>query len=151
MVEGALGAIVVGTDGSAEAERALERAANLASGSGAPLYIVTAYSDDWPLKERLGDSARVDPVDLGRVAEEVLARAAAHASRHGVEAEVIARQGDAAGVLIDVADEKGADLLVVGSRGLNAVDRFLLGSVSQKVSQHAKCTVMIVRGDDQQT
>jgi nucleotide-binding universal stress UspA family protein len=147
MADGASRGIVVGTDGSAEAERALERAAKLAASSGAPLYIVTAYSDDWPLKERLGDSARVDPVDLGRVAEGVLARSAEHVRRHGVEAEVIARHGDAAGALIDVAAEKGADLLVVGSRGLNAVDRFLLGSVSQKVSQHAKCTVMIVRDD----
>ena len=149
MAEGAFSAIVVGTDGSAEAERALERAAKLAASSGAPLYIVTAYASDWPLKERLGNSARVDPIDLGRVAEEVLARSAAHARRHGVEPEVIARQGDAAAVLIDVAEEKSADLLVVGSRGLSAVDRFLLGSVSQKVSQHAPCTVMVVRDDDE--
>lgn len=53
----------------------------------------------------------------------------------------------AAEALIEVAEDTGADLIVVGSRGLNAAERFLLGSVSQKVAQHAPCTVMVVCGD----
>lgn len=140
--------VVVGTDGSALAERALERASKLAAASGAQLHIVAAYHDSWPFKERLGSSAKVDFVDLRRVAEEVLARAAAHARQHGVEPAVEAHEGDAAEVLLRVAEERGADLIVVGSRGLSAAERFLLGSVSHKVAQHAKSTVMIVRGDE---
>lgn len=140
--------VVVGTDGSPLADHALDRAAKLAGASGARLHIVAAYHDSGPFRERLGSSAKVDLVDLRRVAEEVLARAAAHAGRHGVEAAVEAHEGDAAEVLLRVAEERGADLIVVGSRGLSAAQRFLLGSVSHKVAHHAKSTVMIVRRDD---
>ena len=147
MADEAFTAVVVGTDGSEPAERAVERAAKLAAGSGAALHIVTAYPSGWPLKERLGGSARVDPVELRSVAEHVLARAAAHVRRHDVEAQLHAREGDPAEVLIQVAEESGADLIVVGSRGLTAAERFLLGSVSHKVSQHAPCTVMVVRDE----
>ena len=141
----AFSTVVVGTDGSAGAERALERAARLAASDGARLHVVTAYHDGGPFKERLGDSARVDPIDVVRVAEEVLARAAAHARRHGVEPELHAREGDPAEALIEVAEEQDADLIVVGSRGLTGIKRYLLGSVSSKVSEHAPCSVMIVR------
>ena len=141
----AFSTVVVGTDGSTGAERALERAARLAGSSGARLHVVSAFHDGGPFKERLGDSARVDPIDVVRVAEEVLARAAAHARRHGVEPELHAREGDPAEALIEVAEEQDADLIVVGSRGWSAVRRFLLGSVSHKVAHHAPCTVMVVR------
>jgi nucleotide-binding universal stress UspA family protein len=50
-------------------------------------------------------------------------------------------------VILDVAQEQNADLIVVGARGLNAFERFLLGSVSSKLSHHAPCTLMIVRED----
>jgi universal stress protein family protein len=54
------------------------------------------------------------------------------------------REDDAAEALIELAEEQNGDLIVVGSRGLSAVERFLLGSVSQKVSQHAPTTVMVM-------
>jgi nucleotide-binding universal stress UspA family protein len=63
----------------------------------------------------------------------------------GVELETYAREGDPAEVIIQVANEQQADLIVVGSRGLTGIQRFLLGSVSSKVSHHAPCSVMIVR------
>ncbi len=145
MSDGAFRAIVVGTDGSTTAERAVDRAAELAATSGAPLHIVAAVPDRWPFKERLGNTAKVAEIDLGQVAEDVLARAFAHARDRGVQAERHARGGDAAEAIIQVAEEKGADLIVVGSRGLTGAQRFVMGSVSQKVSQHAPCTVMVVR------
>lgn len=148
MPDEAFRAIVVGTDGSPHAQRAVDRAVQLAAGSGAQLHLVTAYHDGWHVKERLGNTAQTATVDLRRVAEEALARAAGHVRAQGLEVQEHATEGDPAEALIRVAEETGADLIVVGSRGLNTAQRFLLGSVSQKVSHHAHTTVMVVRGDD---
>jgi nucleotide-binding universal stress UspA family protein len=63
----------------------------------------------------------------------------------GVEAECHARKGDPADALLQVAEENGADLIVVGNRGMTGAKRFLLGSVPNKVSHHASCSVLIVR------
>jgi nucleotide-binding universal stress UspA family protein len=59
--------------------------------------------------------------------------------------ETFAREGDPADAILDVAEEKGADLIVVGNKGMTGARRFLLGSVPNKVSHHAPCNVMIVR------
>ncbi len=61
------------------------------------------------------------------------------------EVETFARQGDAADAILDVAEEHRADLIVVGNRGMTGAKRFLLGSVPNKVSHHAPCSVLIVR------
>ena len=59
--------------------------------------------------------------------------------------ETFARQGDAADAILDVAEEQRSDLIVVGNRGMTGAKRFLLGSVPNKVSHHAPCSVLIVR------
>ena len=61
------------------------------------------------------------------------------------EVETFARQGDAADAILDVAEEQRSDLIVVGNRGMTGAKRFLLGSVPNKVSHHAPCSVLIVR------
>ena len=63
----------------------------------------------------------------------------------GVEAETYARQGDPADAILDVAEERGADLIVVGNKGMTGAKRFLLGSVPNKVCHHAPCSVLIIR------
>ena len=63
----------------------------------------------------------------------------------GVEISVHARQGDPADAIIDVAEEVGADLIVVGNKGMTGARRFLLGSVPNKISHHAPCAVLIIR------
>ena len=63
----------------------------------------------------------------------------------GVEVEVFARQGDPADAILDVAEERGSDLIVVGNKGMTGAKRFLLGSVPNKVSHHAPCSVLIIR------
>ena len=75
----------------------------------------------------------------------ILADVVAVASAAGVEAEVHARQGSPADAILDVAEETGADLIVVGNKGMTGAERFLLGSVPNKVSHHAPCSVLIVR------
>jgi len=76
----------------------------------------------------------------------VLRAAQQEAEAAGVQAvETFARQGDAADAIIDVAEEQRADLIVVGNKGMTGAKRFLLGSVPNKVSHHAPCSVLVVR------
>jgi len=61
-----------------------------------------------------------------------------------VKVKTVLREGDPAEGLIDVAEEEGVDLIIVGNRGMTGAKRFLLGSVPNQVSHHAPCNVMIV-------
>jgi len=63
----------------------------------------------------------------------------------GVQVNTYAREGDPADAILDVAEERGADLIVVGNKGMTGAKRFLLGSVPNKVSHHAPCSVLIIR------
>jgi nucleotide-binding universal stress UspA family protein len=75
----------------------------------------------------------------------VLDKAAGAMHAQGVESEVHARKGDPANALLDVASENDADMIVVGNKGMTGTKRFLLGSVPDKISHHAPCSVLIVR------
>ena len=77
--------------------------------------------------------------------EATLEEAAEEMKGAGVKVETFARQGDPADAILDVAEEKGADLIVVGNRGMTGAKRFVLGSVPNKISHHAPCSVMIIR------
>ena len=65
--------------------------------------------------------------------------------RPACDVETFAREGDPADAILDVAEERGADLIVVGNKGMTGAKRFLLGSVPNKVSHHAPCSVLIIR------
>jgi nucleotide-binding universal stress UspA family protein len=142
--------ILVGTDGSDTARTALHQAIALAAQSGARLQIVSAYE---PVSDhRLRNQQIEVPKDLEWMVNPrsdvlaVLQAAQDDASRAGVrEVETFARQGDAADAILDVAEEQHADLIVVGNKGMTGAKRFLLGSVPNKVSHHAPCSVLIVR------
>jgi nucleotide-binding universal stress UspA family protein len=141
--------IVVGTDGSETATDAVRQAADLARAVGAKLELVSAYE---PVPEqRLNEERRQAPEDLQWVispredVDSTLAAAAAVAREAGVEVEVYPRQGDPADAILDVAEEREADLIIVGNKGMTGAKRFLLGSVPNKVSHHAPCSVLIIR------
>ena len=74
-----------------------------------------------------------------------LEEAAKDLEEDGVKVETHAREGDPADAILDVAEEQEADLIVVGNKGMTGAKRFLLGSVPNKVSHHAPCSVMIIR------
>jgi nucleotide-binding universal stress UspA family protein len=142
--------ILVGTDGSDTATTAVRYAIDLARELGARLQIVSAYE---PVSDQRLRSVRVEvPEDLQWMVnprEDVLAMlqtASQEAQAAGLEqVETFARQGDAADAILDVAEEQRSDLIVVGNRGMTGAKRFLLGSVPNKVSHHAPCSVLIVR------
>jgi nucleotide-binding universal stress UspA family protein len=140
-----MNSIVVGTDGSPSAVAAVRKAVEIAKGSGALVHLVTAYPDIPAYSEPISSSAKRNPINLHEVAESVVARAAGEFASQDVDVETHAQEGEPAQVIIEVALEHDADLIVVGARGLTGVRRFLLGSVSSKLSHHAPCSVMIVR------
>jgi nucleotide-binding universal stress UspA family protein len=140
--------IVVGIDGSDTAREAVRQATVLARSVGARIELVSAYE---PVTDaRLRESIAV-PEDLHWIinpredVEATLEEAAAAIRDAGVAVEVFARQGDPADAILDVAEERGSDLIVVGNKGMTGAKRFLLGSVPNKVSHHAPCSVLIIR------
>ncbi|MEA2298229.1 MAG: hypothetical protein QOF77_1165 [Solirubrobacteraceae bacterium] len=142
--------IVVGTDGSDTAREAVSQAVELAGRLGAAVHLVSAYEPvsglrlpDEPPGTVTADAEWV--IHQRGEVEATLEEAAAVARRAGVTVAVYARQGDAADAILDVAEERGADLVIIGNKGLTGAKRFLLGSVPNKVSHYAPCSVMIIR------
>jgi nucleotide-binding universal stress UspA family protein len=141
--------IVVGTDGSDTATQAVRQAVDLARAVGASLELVSAYE---PVpSQRLSEERREAPEDLQWAispredVDATLEAAAVVAREAGVTVNTYPRQGDPADAILDVAEEREADLVVVGNKGMTGAKRFLLGSVPNKVSHHAPCSVLIVR------
>jgi nucleotide-binding universal stress UspA family protein len=141
--------IVVGTDGSETAGEAVREAIELAKAVGATVDLVSAYE---PVSnQRLREEARQVPADLQWMVnpredvDATLREAAEQVREAGVEVSTYAREGDPADAILDVAEERGADLIVVGNKGMTGAKRFLLGSVPNKVSHHAPCSVLIIR------
>jgi nucleotide-binding universal stress UspA family protein len=143
------GSMVVGTDGSDTAGEAVRQATELAARLGASVHLVSAYE---PVPERrLREEREQAPGDVQwmvHAREDVrstLEAAARGLEAAGVQVQTHAREGDAADAILDVAEEQRADLIVVGNKGMTGAKRFLLGSVPNKVSHHAPCSVMIIR------
>jgi nucleotide-binding universal stress UspA family protein len=141
--------IVVGTDGSETARKAVQEAIGLAKAVGASIELVSAFE---PIpSQRLGHEAREVPQDVQWMVnpredvDATLRDAGEAVGQAGVAVRTYAREGDPADAILDVAEERGADLIVVGNKGMTGAKRFLLGSVPNKVSHHAPCSVLIIR------
>jgi len=143
------GSIVVGTDGSDTAKEAVRQSVELARSVCAELLLVSAYQPvsrvsvnretaQAPEDAQWMVSAREDVATL-------LSEAARTAEESGVPVQTFQRQGDPADAILDVAEERDADLIVVGNKGMTGAKRFLLGSVPNRVSHHAPCSVLIIR------
>jgi nucleotide-binding universal stress UspA family protein len=141
--------IVVGTDGSDSAKRAVHEAVRLAKALGGEIHLVSAYE---PLR-----GARVTGAPTGAAAvwkplpdsgvEATLSEAAASVRFADIPVSTHAVEKDPADALVDIADEVGASLIVVGNKGMHGAKRFVLGNVPNKVSHRARCNVLIVATD----
>jgi nucleotide-binding universal stress UspA family protein len=139
--------IVAGTDGSATAERAVDKAVELAQALGAKVHLVSAYSSV-SSGARMAAAAMTVPgvVDDGharRAAQEIVDRTSARLERQGVRIATHVCDGEPAEMLLTVAADEHAQMIVVGNRGMAGARR-LLGSVPNRVSHHAQCGVLIV-------
>lgn len=157
--------VLVGTDGSPTAMRAVDMASQLAKRLGARTTIVCVYQ---PPSEQDLDAYKSDPDDpvaqwnVGKdvrnvpsefkwriagtaQAEDILERAAERADKAGIDAEVRAIQGNPAEELIALAGAGNYDMIAVGSVGMSGAKRFMLGNVPHRISHHAPTDVLILR------
>ena len=135
--------IVVGVDGSEQAEGVLRWAAEEASLRGVPLNIATAYTIPvFAASSMDAGYATLDDEAIREGAEEVAKEARESVDIPGLEVRTLVESGDAAGVLLDLSAQ--ADLVVVGSRGRGGFVGRLLGSVSSALPAHAKCPTVVV-------
>jgi nucleotide-binding universal stress UspA family protein len=138
--------VAVGTDGSGTADKAVEFAIDLATRYSAKIVFISAYV---PVPEsRLTRERKDAPEDLQwtiNPAEDVDATLRAceeRAEQQGLRWASEAREGDPAGILVELAASNDADILVIGNKGMQ---RKVLGSVPNSVSHNAPCSVLIVK------
>ena len=132
--------IVVGFDGSDNARKALARAAELAH--GATVAVVSATSPSTFMRDP--GVSKEDPADV-EARTQALAEARKDLEEKGITGQYITGHGNPADVIVAEAEESGADLIIVGTRGHNAARRVLLGSVSTNIVHHATVDVLVVR------
>ncbi len=156
--------ILVPVDGSEHAERALALAADLAARYDAKLHVVHALlRGDVPDHLRKLSDKKADPepgialggayVDaslpfevLEDIAGKLLEQARKTAEKHGAkQVDTSSHQGDPARVILEQADKQGADLVVMGSRGLSDIKGLVIGSVSHKVAHLFEGSVVTVK------
>jgi nucleotide-binding universal stress UspA family protein len=145
--------MIVAVDGSEAASRAVDLAGELASRCGCALTVlhVQVDSDAEALAQAQDSLAQhehsvVGEAEMARtIGQQVLARAEARARRAGADAvETVLLDGDPVEAILEAARARGADLVVLGRRGLGSLAGVLLGSVSQRVAQHARCACLTV-------
>jgi len=145
--------ILVGIDGSAKGDKALEMAIGLAKESGAEIHLV--HVTPWPTLPNVFPPGAIAYVpesvfqeltdELKAKAEKTLRERLLRVEEAGVSGKIKVLEGEPASAIVNYAQEEGVELIVVGNRGISGVKELLLGSVSHKVSQLARCPVLIVK------
>lgn len=131
--------VLIAYDGSEPSRRALDRVRTFMPNASVAVISVAAPVYRNPTLPQFADE------DEEQRQKESLAEAQARLAESGFDARTTAPVGDAAAEIVRVADQSGADLIVLGARGLNPVKRLVLGSVSTKVLHQATCDVLVVK------
>jgi nucleotide-binding universal stress UspA family protein len=139
-----LSTVAVGTDGSQTASEAVGMAVDLARRFGAKLVLLSAFQDsDGTPRRAAGFSVELEwAVSRSAQVQAILARTEADLRRQGIDCTTQVDEGDPADVLVRLAAECGADLLVIGNKGIH---RRVLGSVPNTVTHNAPCSVLVVK------
>jgi nucleotide-binding universal stress UspA family protein len=130
--------ILIAYDGEAPAQRALERGAELAQALGSDLAVISVTP--WR-----GGRFPTDPWDDAEAHAKALKWAGDWLGQRGLSAELLSPAGDPGPTIETVAEAGAFDTIVVGTRGLGSVGRFMQGSVSEHLATNAKATVVIAR------
>jgi nucleotide-binding universal stress UspA family protein len=141
--------VLLATDGSKDAEIATTTALDLANSTGSELHIVLVEEDTYAYVDPSGYQFFPDAELEHELEQQARMRLDAEVekirSAGGAVAEAHLRVGAAPAEIVDLAEEIGAGLIVMGSRGLGGIRRALMGSVSDSVVRHAHCPVLVVR------
>ena len=142
--------ILLASDGSDYAVRAAQATAEIAKALGASVTVIHVFS--MPVMQIAvpgSPGVEMDPASVSAYMDEVhdsvSRRTGKVLEEAGLQYDVLTEVGHPAEVIVRVAEDDGYDLIVIGSRGLTAIKSFLLGSVSDRVSHHAHCPVLIVK------
>lgn len=134
--------ILVCSDGSKYSEKAIRVACDLAKRYDSKLTLIHVV--DKTLKSDIIAGKEYTNI-LRKYATETLQKAQKIASEEGMSPQIITKEGSVANEIIKFAKNDQTDLIVIGSKGLGAVLKFLIGSVSSKVASHSLCSVLIVK------
>ena len=143
--------IVVAVDGSAQSEKVVDFAADYAAQHDARLLMLSVYQtmrmpESTHSLVRSAGHPTPTPDEMRTYAQSVVDACADRAKAGGAkEVETFVLQGQVARTIVAFARERGADAIVLGSRGLGDITGFLLGSVSHKVTGLAECTCIVVK------
>lgn len=140
--------IVLATDGSERASRATDFAVQLAKSMDLTLWIVNV-TDNFAAAAPVGEFSRAEHISPRQAIEslsaQMLALARDRAEENGVrDVRIESRRGDVTRTIIEIAEEKQADAIVVGKRGLGTLVGLLVGSTTQKLVSLAPCVVIVV-------
>ena len=131
--------VAVGTDGSETAAEAVRQAAEFARRFDAKLVLLSAFKDDPPPTGTNEAQWAYNPAAQLR---EILSRTENELKNQGIDCATLVDEGDPADVLVRLAGECGADVLVIGNKGIH---RRVLGSVPKSVTHNADCSVFVVK------
>jgi len=137
--------VLVAVDGSEYSNKAVRYACAIGPPLGAEvilLHVVPMLVSATPYHDTVSDQPFLA---LQKVGEEILANAARLASSLDCEVTELISHGDPANKIVDIACEREVELIIMGSRGVSGIKRLVVGSISDKVVNHAPCPVMIVR------
>jgi nucleotide-binding universal stress UspA family protein len=147
--------ILVGLDGSADADKAMDYALDLAEQCHASVQLLTVIPELTSFTTRVYPAAREVPLGVGDYhqtlkghGEKMLAAALEEAKQLKPDLEISTKVVEGHRVaenIVDVAKDGGFDLIVVGSKGLGGITGFLLGNIADRVADHAECPVLIVK------
>jgi len=138
--------IVVGVDGSEGSQRAAEHGVALARHQGARLKLVTVVRtpEGWWGIGGAPPSPEALSAALVEGQQKILEELEEHLALDGVDYETVEELGDPAGRLIEICDEQGSDLLVIGRRGAGLAERMILGSTADRLTHLSNCPVLVV-------
>ena len=134
--------ILVPTDGSDYSYIAAEHAIYLAKITGARVYAL--YVTDTDLAFRSGIHYQEDVCGMEQSGQKATHMIKEMCEKAGIASEEIIARGKPADAIVEMAGKNGIDLIVISSLGMSAIERVLIGSVSEKVMRHAKCPVLLV-------
>jgi len=136
--------ILVAHDGSEQADKALERAVNLALLAKGSVVVLSVVPDLCMMEISDDDCKRMYKI-MTEESEKKLNAMKDDLSKKGVEMEAEVKFGNAAEIIVKTCNDRKVDMVVIGSHGRHGAKKFLLGSVSAKVVDHASCDVLVVK------
>jgi nucleotide-binding universal stress UspA family protein len=137
--------VLVAYDGSKQSKKALDKAAELAEKYGGVLLLLTVTEPVCPVGYTSeSDCEKMEQI-LSAETEALLESIRKELEKKAIKVKTLVKKGNPADEIVKLADREDVDLVVVGSHGRHGAKKYLLGSVSSRVSTHAPCSVYIVK------